>query len=141
MQAKLLNHGQTLVLCLAVGEEIVSCVLEAAKTYQISSGTVSGIGAVRSAEIGLFDPTEKVYHKTTLQQPLEIAALTGNLSTKDGQAYVHMHVVLGDVEGRAFGGHLTSGVVGATAEIFIQICSEPIERAFSDEVGLNLMTL
>jgi uncharacterized protein len=141
MQVKQINNGQTLVLCLAVGEEIVSCVLEAAKAYHIASGTISGIGAVRSAEIGLFDPTEKVYHKTTLQQSLEIVSLSGNLSTKDGEHYIHMHIVLGDIHGRAFGGHLTSGVVGATAELFLQVYPDAIERAFSDEIGLNLMTL
>ena len=139
MQIKPLNNGQTLAIKLDVGDEIVSCVLQAARDFRIPSGTVSGLGAVRSAEIGLFDPNDRIYHKTVLTQHLEIASLTGNLSTKDGEPYAHLHIVLGDIHGNAFGGHLSQAVIGATAEIFIQIFPDAIERVFSDEIGLNLM--
>jgi len=139
MKSKLLDNGRTLALRLEVGDEIVGSVLAAAKQYAIHSGTVNGLGAVRSAEIGLFDPQERSYHKTVLAQPLEIASLVGNLSTKDGEPYAHLHIVLGDISGRTYGGHLSSGVIGATAEIFLQIFPDAIERSFSDEVGLNLM--
>lgn len=139
MQSKPLNNGQTLAIKLDVGDEIVSCVLKAARDYHILSGTVSGLGAVRSAEIGLFDPNDRIYHKTALTQPMEIASLTGNLSTKDGEPYAHLHIVLGDIHGNAFGGHLSQGVIGATAEIFIQVFPDVIERVFSEEIGLNLM--
>jgi predicted DNA-binding protein with PD1-like motif len=141
MISKLLNHGRTLALRLEVGEEIVGSVLAAAKQYSVASGTVSGLGAVRSAEIGLFDPQEQKYHKTALAQPLEIASLVGNLSTKDGEPYAHLHIVLGDIHGHTYGGHLSSGVIGATAEIFIQIFPDAVERVFSDEIGLNLLAL
>ncbi|MDD4312628.1 MAG: DNA-binding protein, partial [Eubacteriales bacterium] len=126
-------------LKLDVGDEIVSCVLQAARDYHIPSGTVSGLGAVRSAQIGLFDTNDRVYHKTTLTQPLEIVSLTGNLSTKDGEPYAHLHIVLGDIRGNAFGGHLNQAVISATAEIFIQIFPDTIERVFSEDIGLNLM--
>ncbi len=141
MQSKLLNNGQILTLVLDVGDEIVSCVLDAARRYHIASGTLSGLGAVRSAEIGLFDPADRQYHKTTFSQPLEIASLTGNLSTKDGEPYAHLHIVLGDVRGNAYAGHLSAAVIGATAEIFIQIFPDAVERAFSDAIGLNLIVL
>ena len=141
MKSKLLDHGHILALRLEVGEEIVGCILSAAKENRIPSGTVSGLGAVRSAEIGLFDPTERQYHKTTLTQPLEIASLAGNLATKDGEPYAHLHIVLGDINGHTYGGHLSSGIISATAEIFIQIFPDTIPRVFSDEVGLNLMAL
>lgn len=139
MRTKLLHNGQVLAIRLDIGEEIVASILKAAHEYRVSSGTVSGLGAVRSAEIGLFDPTDRQYHKTTITQPLEIASLTGNLSTKDGVPYAHLHIVLGDVHGSAFGGHLSAAIVSATAEIFIQILPDIIERAFSNDIGLNLM--
>lgn len=141
MKSKLLDQNRILALRLEAGEEIVGCILSAAKEYRIPSGTISGIGAARSAEIGLFDPNERQYHKTTLTQPLEIANLAGNLTTKDGEPYAHLHIVLGDIQGRTYGGHLSSGVISATAEIFIQIFPDAIPRAFSDEIGLNLMVL
>ncbi len=139
MQTKLLQNGQVLAIRLDAGDEIVASVLKAARDYRISSGTISGLGAVRSAEIGLFDPADQQYHKTALTQPLEVASLSGNLSTKDGEPYAHLHIVLGDVHGSAFGGHLSAAVVSATAEIFIQIFPDTIERDFSNDIGLNLM--
>lgn len=139
MQTKLLQNGQVLAIRLDAGDEIVASVLKAARDYRISSGTISGLGAVRSAEIGLFDPADQQYHKTTLTQPLEVASLCGNLSTKDGEPYAHLHIVLGDVHGSAFGGHLSAAVVSATAEIFVQIFQDTIERDFSNDIGLNLM--
>lgn len=141
MKSKLLDQNRILALRLEAGEEIVGCILSAAKEYRIPSGTVSGIGAVRSAEIGLFDPNERQYHKTILMQPLEIANLSGSLTTKDGEPYAHLHIVLGDIQGHTYGGHLSSGVISATAEIFIQIFPDVISRVFSDEIGLNLMVL
>ncbi len=46
-----------------------------------------------------------------LTQPLEILALVGIISLRDGQIMVHAHVTLGDQEGRAWGAHLPEGTV------------------------------
>jgi hypothetical protein len=43
------------------------------------------------------------------------------------------------VHGSAFGGHLSAAVVSATAEIFVQIFPDTIERDFSNDIGLNLI--
>lgn len=141
MQSKFLNDKKVLVLRLDIDEEVVASILKAAEYYKIPSGIVSGIGAVNFAEIGLYDTSKKKYIKTTLREPLEIAALNGSLSKKDGSPYAHLHVVFGDSNGRTYGGHLDRAIVSATAEIFVQINPEPIERSYSADIGLNLMAL
>lgn len=141
MQSKLLSEKNVLIIRLDINDEVVASVIKAANQYQIHSGIVCGIGAVSSAEIGLYDTVKKEYIKTELREPLEICALNGSLSTKDGAPYAHLHVVLGNAQARTFGGHLNSAIVSATAEIFIQIYSDAIERRFSADIGLNLMIL
>ena len=141
MQSKLLSDKNVLIIRLDINDEVVASVIKAASQYQIQSGIVNGIGAVSSAEIGLYDTVKKEYIKTELREPLEICALNGSLSTKDGAPYAHLHVVFGDSQGRTFGGHLNCAIVSATAEIFVQVYSDVIKREFSPDIGLNLMIL
>ena len=141
MQSKFLFDKQVLVIRLDIDEEVVSSIIRAANQYQIPSGIVSGLGAVSFAEIGLHDTVKNEYIKTELREPLKIAVLNGSLFQKDGLPYAHLHVVFGDIQGRTYGGHLNSAIVSATAEIFIQIYPDVIERKFSPDIGLNLMML
>jgi predicted DNA-binding protein with PD1-like motif len=55
--------------------------------------------------------------------------------------YLHLHVTLCNVEHKAVGGHLTSAVISATFEGFIDIIEGQVTREFNDDVGLNLLKL
>ena len=66
-----------------------------------------------------------------------MVSLLGNISLKDGEPFAHIHVALGDPEGRVYGGHLISGEV-FVAEVFVQeLLGEPLERK-PQENGLAL---
>ena len=69
----------------------------------------------------------------------EITALIGNVSTKDGELYLHIHATLGDDKGLAHGGHLNEAVVSATCELFIRKLDMVIERKADPKTGINLM--
>ncbi len=125
MISKLLNHGRTLALRLEVGEEIVGSVLAAAKQYSVASGTVSGSARSAPPKSACSIRRNKSITKRRSRKPLEIASLVGNLSTKDGEPYAHLHIVLGDIHGHTYGGHLSSGVIGATAEILYRSFRTP----------------
>jgi predicted DNA-binding protein with PD1-like motif len=83
---------------------------------------------------------ERKYHFVELSQPLEILALAGNISLKDGQPFVHAHITLSDQEGRAFGGHLAEGTRVFACEFTIQEGHAPVTlaRSFDEETGLFL---
>ena len=133
--------GRVIVIRLERGEEIVASVLDAAKQYDIQAGSVSGIGAVSDAVVALFDPADKKYYANEFHEPLEVTNLSGNLSRMDGKPYAHLHITLATASGHALGGHLSSAVLGGTAEIFIQVFPGAIGRTYSERDGLNLMSI
>ena len=74
------------------------------------------------------------------QGDYEISALVGNVSRKEGEPYLHLHITIGNpVTGEVHAGHLTSAVISATLELFLQVWDGDVDRRFSDTVGLNLL--
>jgi predicted DNA-binding protein with PD1-like motif len=140
MTAKEFQAGRIIAIRLARGEEIVTSILDAAKQYDIQAGVVNGIGAVSDAVVALFNPADKKYYSNEFHEPLEVTSLSGNLSTMDGKPYAHLHITLGTTDGKARGGHLVSATIGGTAEIFIQVLTGEIDRKYSEQDGLNLMS-
>ena len=133
------RYGSRILVRLDPGEEVVAGVGAVCDAENIRLGSVSGIGAVNRATIGLFKPDTKEYVSTTLEKPFEITALTGNVSEMDGKRYLHLHITLADVEHNAFGGHLNEAVVSATAEIWIDAADGSVDRVFDQPIGLNLL--
>ncbi|ODS38133.1 MAG: DNA-binding protein [Candidatus Altiarchaeales archaeon WOR_SM1_86-2] len=139
MKAK--RFGSRFIVRIDKGEEIIETLIQFCKDNGIKLGTVQGIGATNKAVIGLFDAETKKYHSNELRGNHEIAPLLGNISTMDGEVYLHIHVNLCDQEHNSFGGHLNSAVVSATFEAVIDVIDGEIDRKFSDEIGLNLYKL
>ena len=110
-----------------------------ARREGVRTGTVSAIGAVSRARIGFYDQAARVYRDLDLDQPLEICSCLGNISLKDGEVFVHAHVVLADDAGETRGGHLCPGTVIFAAECRIdEIRSRQLERGYDDRTGLSL---
>ena len=123
------------------GEEIVTALKKFCRAQNIKLGTVSGIGAANRVKIGLFDPVEKKYHDQEFSGNFEIVSLSGNITTMDGEVYLHLHIAVGDEKQRVYGGHLGQAVISATAEIVVNIFNGEVNRYFDDEVGLNLLNI
>ncbi|MBM7866299.1 DUF296 domain-containing protein [Heliobacterium gestii] len=121
------------------GDEIVTSLKELVKKEGIRLGAVSGIGAVGRATIGLFESATKQYHSREVTGDMEIASLTGNISELNGEAYLHLHITLTDATNAAFGGHLSAATISCTGEIIIDGMEGQADRAFSEEIGLNLL--
>ena len=105
----------------------------------IRLGSVTGIGAVDRAVIGLFETAKKKYHSREITGDMEITSLVGNISSQDGEVYLHLHITLADSSLRAVGGHLNKAVISATGEIIIDTMEGQVDRKFCAEVGLNLL--
>lgn len=127
---------------LEIGDEIVASVREICEKEGVRLAAVHGIGAVRGATIGLFDLSKKKYTENKLDKFMELTSLEGNVTTLNGETYIHLHANFGDETGRAFGGHLKESVVGATAEIFIFRINGEITRFYDENVTtLNIMDI
>lgn len=133
------KYGTKYILRLDPGDEIVKCITTLAETEKIHLATVSGIGAVNKATVGVFDTVKKEYIANKLKGIFEIVSLAGNISTMKNQEYVHMHIALGDEKGQVFGGHLNEAIISATAEIIIDGIDGSIDREFNETIGLNIL--
>jgi uncharacterized protein len=108
----------------------------------IRLGRVEAIGAVRRACLGYYDQDAREYRYRDLDEHLEILALAGNVSLKDGEPVVHAHITLGNEEGRAFGGHLAPGTIVFACEFLIrELTGADLSRGFDEPTGLPLWPL
>jgi len=121
------------------GEEMMETLRAVAREKGIEAGRVSGIGALQDAELGYFDVERKDYLRKKLPGSWELLSLAGNISLRDGEVLPHIHVILGNVDLECRGGHLFSGVVSVTGEIFIEKLPEALHREMDDEVKLPLL--
>ena len=132
------KFGSTYVMRLDPGDEIVEKVLWLAAVEQIKLASVSGLGTVDNVTLGIYCPDTKQFKANMFHADFEIVSLTGTITTQRGRPYTHLHMAVGDMAGRCYGGHLNRASVSATCEMIIHIIPGEADRAFSREIGLNL---
>lgn len=132
------RFGDTLIVRMDKGEEILEQLRRVSEAEQIKLAEVSALGAVNDFTVGVFDTVEKKYYSNRFQGAYEIVSLTGTVSTMDGAFYAHLHMSAGNDKGQVFGGHLNKAVISATCEMVIRLIDGRVDRAFSEDVGLNL---
>ncbi len=132
------RFGQHIVVRMDRGEEILEQVKQVALAEKIKLASIRALGAVNSFTVGVFKTKDKKYCSNSFEGDFEIVSLTGTINTMDGEFYCHLHMSAGDCEGKVFGGHLNRAVVSATCEMVISVMDGAVDRAFSDEIGLNL---
>ena len=139
MEAKKLKN--TWIIRIDRGEEIVATLTKVCSDNNIHLGEISAIGAVNEATIGLYDVVNQEYHSEDFTGDMEIVSLAGNVSTMNGEIYLHLHIGLSDATHKMFGGHLNRAVVSATCELFIRTVDGVVDRFKDSETGLNLLKL
>ena len=104
----------------------------------IKCGQVSGIGAVCEATFRMYDPATKQYVDKTFSEQMEITNLTGNISRKDGNVYLHLHITASRRDYTCVGGHMLTARVNGACELVVERFSCEAGRRFDEETGLNL---
>ncbi len=132
--------GRTFMGRLAKGDDLLQALEKLCQEQKITLGEVRALGAVTGAQVGFYNQAERKYYFLEFDQPLEILALVGNISLKDGKPMVHAHVTLADAAGRAFGGHLAAGtpVFACEFAIFEYLADQVLARQNDPETGLML---
>lgn len=133
--------GNTYVIRIDKGEELVKTLENFCKENQIKLGTVQGIGATDKLTIGYFDTKQKEYFAKEFKGDFEIAPLVGNITSMDEKTYLHLHVTFGDKEFGSHSGHLNSALISATFEGVITVLNGEVDRYHDEEIGLNLLKL
>ena len=138
---KFKKFGNKYIVRIDKGEEIVETLKNFCKANDVKLASISGIGTVNSATIGLFKTSTKQYELKLLLGDFEIINLNGNVSSMKEEVYLHLHITLSSSSFNTLGGHLNSAVVSSSCEFVIDMIDGVLEREFDEDVGLNIYKL
>jgi uncharacterized protein len=121
------------------GCDLLEELTRVATSNGVKLGRVEAIGAVQQAKIAFYNQATQTYQVLSLDHPLEITTLSGNISLKDGNPFVHAHITLSDESGKSYGGHLLTGTIVFSCEFIVEAFDGPVfDRGFDKETGLRL---
>ena len=133
------NSGEAAFARLAKGGDLLRELTRAANEVGIEAGTVQVIGAVTRLNLGYYDQERREYDTLRFAEHLEIASGLGNVSLRDGEPFVHLHVVASRANGSTIGGHLMEGSTVFAAEAYFRTLDGPAPvREMDEETGLHL---
>ena len=144
MKAKLLNEQgeKTYALIFDQGDEVIDTLLTFAKEKNLTAAHFTAIGAFSDATLGYFNRERKEYKKIPLHEQVEVLSLIGDIAEKeDGTPQVHAHVVVGDANGLAHGGHILEAHVWPTLELILEEPPTYLRRQSNPEIGIALIHL
>ncbi|MFQ6111519.1 MAG: PPC domain-containing DNA-binding protein, partial [Nitrospinota bacterium] len=137
--------GRVLAVRLAPGCDLVGSIREIAQKHGVKSGFIMGACSLRKVTlrnpVSFPDPwpmKEENRTYTTLEQPMELTSMAGNIGHKEnGELVVHLHanISLGSPDGVSMGGHIIEGAeIFSTGEIVIMEAEGmDIKRVLNDE--------
>ena len=132
------RSGNTYMLRIDLGEDIVESLKKLCEDEQILLGRVEAIGATDHAVIGVYDLEKKEYYPEKIDEFMEIASLNGNITAMEGKPYIHLHATLADQNHVIHGGHVLEMRVGATCEMFVTVLEGDVNRSRNEALGINL---
>jgi len=102
---------------------------------RLKGGFMIGIGGLKKAEIGYFNPVTSTYVTEFIDSGeegmIEVVSLVGNyLLRSNGTVFTHLHVTLSRRDLGVKGGHLVRGVVRPHIEIFLVEVGEELKKVF-----------
>lgn len=132
------QFGNTFMIRIDVGEDIVASLRKVCDEEHILLGRVEAIGATDHAVIGVYDPEKQIYYHETVDGFMEIASLNGSITAMDGKPYIHLHATLADQQHEIHAGHVIEMQVGATCEMFVIGIDGEVGRQRDGKLGINL---
>ena len=134
------QFGNTFMVRINLGEEIVESLKKLCEDVHIRLGKVEAIGATDHAVIGVYDLAKKEYYPEEINGLAEITSLNGNITEMGGKPYIHLHATLADQHHAIHGGHVLEIRIGATCEMFVTVLDGEVKRQKDEALGINLWT-
>lgn len=145
MRTKVLHDDgglRHIAVVLDKGDEPVAVLREVARTLDVTAASFTAIGAFREVTLGWFDRERKDYERIHLAEQVEVVSLVGDVAVVgDDDPKIHAHVVVGQRDGTALGGHLLEGSVWPTLEVVMTETPASMRRVHDPETGLALIDL
>jgi predicted DNA-binding protein with PD1-like motif len=133
------DWNERYVLSIDNHQEIMAALADFCKKMKIKAGDITGIGAISEATFRFLDPATKQYVDKVFEEQMEITNLTGNISSKDGEVYLHVHLTCSRRDYTCVGGHLLKARINGACELLVtDFGLTSVGRRFDPETGLNL---
>lgn len=144
MHHKLLDESagrRTFAIVLSDGEEAMQQLTQAASDLSLDAGRVTAIGGFSRVTLGYFDIKSRQYLEIPVEEQVELLSLVGDITQGEGQPKVHVHAVVGKMDGSTVGGHLLRGAVRPTMEVIVTESPAHLRRKYDEATGLALIDL
>jgi len=136
------NVGRVIVGRIMPDEDLFDAIIEIIKKHNVKSGLINVIGAFKKFTIGYFDLETKEYNFKTFDEPVELISCMGNISYKDGEPLIHIHVSIGRGDYSIIGGHLSQpSIISVTGEVYIYEIDQKLIRTNDPQFDLSLLDL
>ncbi len=133
---------RTFVLILESGEEAFAAIADFAGREKLRGASLTALGAFERAVVGWFDVEAKTYRRIPVEQQCELLSAIGDIAEgDDGNASLHLHVVLGLSDGSTKGGHLLEATVRPTMEVTVVETPAHLRRKKRPDLGVALISL
>ncbi|MDP2856599.1 MAG: DNA-binding protein [Bacillota bacterium] len=138
------NIGRVLVFRLPPGLDLMDAIRKQVEAAGFKSAVVlGGAASLRRAVLRNVKSSPKEWpitdenrHYTTVEGPLELLALSGNLARNADRSFmVHLHATVSGADGAVHGGHVVKGaIILSTGEIAVaELTGMVLTRSFNDE--------
>jgi predicted DNA-binding protein with PD1-like motif len=139
MGAREFARGRRVVARLPHGGDLLEEIAAVADAHEMRAAELRAIGALQTARLAFYDQASHEYGEFAVDAPVELVALLGNVSRRDGATAVHAHATLAGHDGACIGGHVAPGCVIFACELIVQeLIGEPLLREYDDVTGLPL---
>ena len=139
MGAREYARGRRVVARLPHGGDLLEEIAAVADAHGMRAAELRAIGALQTARLAFYDQASHEYGEFTVDAPVELVGLLGNVSRRDGATAVHAHATVAGHDGACVGGHVAPGCVIFACELILQeLVGEPLERGFDEVTGLPL---
>lgn len=134
-----LDGRRSFVLVCDRGDDPMEALVAAAKRFDLSAASLTGLGAFSGVTLGFFDRNRRDYRRRAIREQVEVVSLIGNVALDGGEPKIHAHVVVARSDGSALGGHLLGGAVDPTLEVMIVESPSTLRRKIDPMTGLALL--
>ncbi len=133
------SAGRAFVGRLEAGDDLVEEIEHLAAEYEVKAAWVSVIGAVRHASFAYYDQEDRRYIELDRDDHHELFGFVGNISVRDGRAFLHAHAGFAARHGGTVAGHLLPGCEVFVAEVTIrEMTGVELTRTPDEVTGLSL---
>lgn len=133
--------GDTYIIRLDKGQEIITTLRQFCVDHKIQAASIQGIGAGENLNIGFFNTKTKQYEVKNIKDCVEITSLLGNVTVKENAPFIHLHITTSDSFHSVSGGHLLSGEIALTGEIFVKPLNTKLKRNYIPDLGISIFEM